>query len=66
MSGGGSNILVESFLSPFSIIGSFLIRKVVIFLGVVALGASIVVVMIMRVIDLIIFFQFNFFQMLIK
>jgi hypothetical protein len=51
--GGGSGISIEDFLSPFSIFCFLGFGKIVIFLPSLLLGASIVVVMIMRVIKLI-------------
>jgi hypothetical protein len=62
---GGSIIDIEDVLSCFSILSFLGFGKTLIILEVVVLGASIVGVMIMRVIDLMMIIRFNFFQMLI-
>jgi hypothetical protein len=62
---GGSTVCIEYVLSSFSILFFLDFGKTLIILEVVGWGASIVGVMIMRVIDLMMIFHFNFFQMLI-
>lgn len=62
---GGSTIDIEDVLSSFSILSFLDFGKTLIFLEVVVWVASIVGVMIMRVVDLMMIIRFNFFQMLI-